>query len=419
MMLWFALTAMISVAAIFVSAPFIRRYERRRMSESSGIAVYRDQLKEIDAEAALGLIDAEQAESARTEIKRRILAITASADGSAVEGLSSGERTFAAVAVAAVVVGGSVGLYALTANLEPAPTPTPPFAKFDAAPRRDETAGAARESGAPFAQMKAAPGAETGGRPQTSLPPVEELIQKLVARLQRNPKDVEGWRTLGWSYYSTDHFTEAAAAYARAIELKPESVEFRNGRTEAMIRAANGVVTPEAKAANEETLKLNSKDQRARYFNGLVKEQAGDKDGAQKDWKDLLAEIDPNHPWAKELRQKLDLPDPAPSVPNDQAGAVPSAAERGPTSADVRAAESMAPSDRSAMIERMVQSLADRLEKSPNDPDGWIKLIRSWSVLGDKEKLKQALDKAMKNFVDGSAERKKVEAAAEELGLGR
>jgi len=71
------------------------------------------------------------------------------------------------------------------------------------------------------------------------------------------------------------------------------------------------------------------------------------------------------------------------------------------------------------MIQRMVDSLADRLEQSPHDIDGWIKLIRSRSVLGDKEKAKLALEKALKVFAEETPERKRITTTAEELGLGR
>ncbi len=405
MMLWFVLTAMIAIAAVLVSSPFIRRHERRRMTGDADIAVYRDQLKEVDSEAALGLIDAAQADASRTEIKRRILAAAADEDGASSVGLSSGERSFAAIAVAVIVVGGSIGLYAITGN-------------FD----MPATSRASDAEPAPAGVSEAAPLSAPKKMAQTSLPPVEELVQKLVARLQRNPKDMEGWRMLGWSYYSTDHFTEAAAAYARAIELNPDSVDFRNGHVDALIRAAGGEMTSEAKAANDETLKLNHNDPRARYFKGLAMEQAGDKKAAQESWKDLLAEMPPNDPWAKELRQKLGLPElesaAKPATP-ENVEAPPVVADKAPAPADLRAAETMSPSDRTAMIQGMVESLAARLDKSPNDPDGWIKLMRSWSVLEEKEKSKLTLDKALKNFGEGSAERQKLLRSSQELGIDR
>jgi cytochrome c-type biogenesis protein CcmH len=433
MILWFVLTVLTSIAAVFVSAPFIRRLERRQLESPRDVAVYRDQLKEVESEAALGLIEPAQAELARTEIKRRMLSAADAQDG-ALPPLSSGERTFAAIGVAGVVVFGSVGLFALTANLEP--PSAPPFAALDApfadkgerasAKKIEETAAASRGPGA-----GAAPAMRSGAA-QTALPPVEEMIQKLVTRLQRNPKDVAGWKMLGWSYFSTDHYVESAAAYARAIELDPDSADARNSRVEALIRAANGVVTPEAKSATDETLKRHAKDPRARYIVALATDQAGDHVGAQKEWNELLAEVNVSDPLYQELKQKIDGSgkngdrgaETAASAVGDKGLASapsgePSIGKREPRPEDIRNAEAMTPGDRASMIQRMVDSLADRLEQSPHDIDGWIKLIRSRSVLGDKEKAKLALEKALKVFAEETPERKRITTTAEELGLGR
>jgi cytochrome c-type biogenesis protein CcmH len=439
MILWFVLTIMTSIAAVFVSAPFIRRFDRRQTELPRDIAVYRDQLKEVDSDAALGLIDAAQAEIARTEIKRRMLASRTSEDA-VLPALSTGERIFAAIGVAGIVVFGSVGLFALTGNFEP--TSAASFASLDAPPANKGERAAVKKTGDTSISLRfpaPAPN-ENSTSAQTTLPPVEEMIQRLVTRLQRNPKDVEGWRVLGWSYFSTDHFTEAAAAYARAIELDPDSVEYRDARTDALIRAAGGVVTQEAKGATEETLKRHPKDPRARYFKGLAANQAGDRTAALKEWGELLAELETKDPLFPELRRKVEeakkdggrVGD-ASTAANDSKSQTStstsqnvepakaddsSANSKGPQPEDIRNAEAMTVSDRTAMIRRMVDSLEDRLELSPRDVDGWIKLIRSRSVLGDKEKAKQAFEKALRIFEVETPERKRITATAEELGLG-
>jgi cytochrome c-type biogenesis protein CcmH len=429
--LWFILTVMTSIAAVFVSAPFIRRLDRRRSGVSSDVVIYRDQLKEVDNEAALGLIDASQAETAKTEIKRRMLAAKET-DDSALPMLSSGERTFAAIGVAGIVVFGSVGLFALTANLEPYSAASFAALQPTVTNMVEKPVNKVPDANIPFPPPGTAPPGRPSKRAEPPLPPVEEMIQKLVTRLQRNPKDTEGWRVLGWSYFSTDHFTEAAAAYARAIELNPDSADYRNARTDALIRAANGVVTPEAKEAMEETIKLHPKDPRARYFRGLALDQSGDKSAALKQWNDLLGELDPNDPLSLELKQKIGggkdddrvgeaqtpMSDPKSSFgATISGGATESPTDRGPQPEDIRNAATLAPADRAAMIQRMVDSLQDRLEQSPRDVDGWIKLIRSRSVLGDTNKAQQTLEKALKIFDEDTAERKRIITAAEELGL--
>ena len=115
MTLWLILTIMTSAAAVLVSAPFVRRFDQRRARAANEVEVYRDHLKEVEREATLGVIDADQAESARVEIKRRLLAADR-ADGPALPGLAAEERKFAMIAVSGMVILGSVGLYAVTGN---------------------------------------------------------------------------------------------------------------------------------------------------------------------------------------------------------------------------------------------------------------------------------------------------------------
>ena len=331
MILWLVLTLMTSVAAILVLAPLIRNSERRRVVPD--LAVYQDQLKEVETEAAQGFIDPAQAESASMEIKRRILAADRLIDASSTP-LVASERNFALVGVAGIVVLGSVGLYAATGRPELASAvprqATQPW--FDSSRGRSASLNPSVDSQSPSVAADESP-------PAGGLPSVDEMIQRLVARLHRNPKDAEGWRTLGWSYFSTERYDDAVEAYTKAIELNPASAEYRSARSEAMVYAAK-MAAASASIAN------------------------------------------------------------------------------GPTADDVPNAKAVTPSDRTAMIRNMVDGLAARLEKSPRDVDGWIKLIRSRVVLGETDAAKQSLDRALKTFAnDDRAERNRIIDAAQQLGI--
>ena len=70
------------------------------------------------------------------------------------------------------------------------------------------------------------------------------------------------------------------------------------------------------------------------------------------------------------------------------------AAPRGPSAADVEAMQDLSPEDRTAFIRSMVEGLAARLEEQPDDPDGWLRLARSYAVLGEAEAARGALDRA-------------------------
>jgi cytochrome c-type biogenesis protein CcmH len=414
MILWIVLTAMSSVAAMLVAIPFIRRVERRRAEQALEFAVYRDQLKEVDSEAGQGLIDAPQAEAAKQEIKRRVLASARDADTLA-PGLSSSERTFAAIGVAAVVVFGSIGLFALTVKMEPSAE----VQAADQGAEPTETSDSSKATGTavisaglsstmaplnrPSATRADAP-AITGK--QKALPPVDEMIQRIVKRLEANPKDAGGWRMLGWSYAGVERFPEAAEAYAKAIALTPKVAGLQSARADALIQAAKGIVTPEAKSSISEALSIDPKDVRGRYLNGLIKEQEGDKTGALAEWSQLIAEGDPSDPFIQELKQK---------VPGAETASVRS--EKGPTAQDVKNAEAMDPAGRNEMIKNMVNALATRLDKTPHDADGWIKLLKSRVVLKENEEAKRALERALEEFGSESPDRDRIVTTARELGL--
>jgi len=76
--------------------------------------------------------------------------------------------------------------------------------------------------------------ATAGGKP---LPDVNTMIDRLAARLETAPGDIKGWRMLGWSYFNTGRYKQAATAYARAIELDPSSAELKVSYEEAKAKA--------------------------------------------------------------------------------------------------------------------------------------------------------------------------------------
>jgi cytochrome c-type biogenesis protein CcmH len=435
MAFWIILAIMASTAAALLAVPFIWRIDRPQAGSAGDIDVYRDRLKEVENERRQGVIDDAQAEAARLEIVKFALAANKK-ERPAMPLLSGRERTFAALCVTGIVVLGSVGLYAAAGNPPRLSTPGSVAAQ-------PAMASAAPEPSVPENLVKPLQAflAENKGpsQPQSGLPPVNEMIQRLAARLLQNPKDGQGWRTLGWSYSSIGRFAEASEAYAKAIELSPNDAEIRNARVEALVRSAGGTVTADARTAIEDALKIDPKNAHARFYKGLATEQDGDKAAALTDWREVLRDTNPDEPWMPDLRNRLsglerDLGQGAavrltekPTIVGGSletsgvAGAPPRppAIEKGPSPQDVRTADAMPPAERSAMIQGMVDRLANRLEKSPRDADGWIKLIQSRMVLGEAELARQALARSIEAFNDDTEQRDRIIAAAQQLGLNQ
>ena len=414
MTLWIVLTVLTSIAAIVVAIPFIRRFDRGGDPAGEGIAVYRDQLAELEREQAQGLIDEPAAASARTEIERRIVAAAKAADSKGAD-LSPRMKTLALVAVAGWVVIGSTTLYAVTGKPEIASAPFRAGGQGVLA-QLDGSANAGRNQPAATAQQTANTSVQAAGN-------VDDMIAALAARLRDNPDDADGWRMLGWSYFNTERYAEAAEAYGKAAALQPGRADLHSAQGETLVRAADGFVTTEAHAAFDKALALDANDARARFFKGLALEQDGQPAAAIDAWIAILKDAPTGADWEEGLRQRIQELAAASSI--DISGRLPGPAvavaappqSAGPTQADVEAAQSMSDGDRQAMIRGMVDRLAARLETNPNDPEGWIKLIRSRMVLGDSDAARGALNRAREVLANDPQSLSQVMANAAQLGI--
>jgi cytochrome c-type biogenesis protein CcmH len=267
-MIWLALAALVLVAAIVVLPPLLANV-RETTHEATDLAVYRDQLKEVDDDAERGLISATEAEAARTEIKRRILALPQTSAG---ERMSTGSRT-AASAVALFVAVVASGIYLSMGQ------PTLPGRPYDAA-------------------------AEQAAVKDEIINEVTAMVEKLAARLKTQPNDAQGWRMLGWSYVQLGRIAEGIEALKRSVALDPRNAPLRSQLGEAIVQQADGTVTAEAAAVFDEALKVDAKDPRARFYKGLALVQAGKEKEALDLWVAIIRDGPPDAEWMPGLRDQ-------------------------------------------------------------------------------------------------------------------
>ncbi len=273
-------------------------------------------------------------------------------------------------------------------------------------------------------QIPAAPAAQTA----PPAPDVGAMISSLEARLKAKPDDADGWRMLGWSFFQTQRFGEAATAYARATKLAPGRSDLWSSLGEALVMAGSGDVPPDARAAFDKAIALDHHDPRARYFLGVAQDLAGDHKGAIDAWFALLRETPAGAPWDADVRRTIeqvgakdhiDVADrlaalrPAPPATAPAPG-VASAAIPGPTPEQMRAASAIPPGAQQQMIAGMVEKLAARLKANPGDVDGWIMLMRSRVTLGEQAQARDTLNAAIAAN-PGQADR--LRAAARELAM--
>jgi cytochrome c-type biogenesis protein CcmH len=363
MNLWFVF-ALMTVAAVFaVLWPLGRRYQPR--AEGTEEAVYRDQLAEVDRDLAGGLIAAAEADSARIEISRRLLAVTESRPPA----LPSGSLR-RAVAIVALV-----GL-PLTAVALYLPLGSPQLGDF------------------PLASRAQAPDAKQ---------PLVNLVAQVEAHLEKNPTDGRGWTVLAPVLGRLGRYDDAVRAWRNAITYAGDSAERRSDLGEAMMAAAGGVVTGEAKAEFERAVAMNADEVKASYFLGLAAEQDGRAGDATAIWKTMLAKAPPDAPW----------------IPLVQAAIAKAGGAVAPPLSDdtMAAAKEMTEPDRNAMVRGMVERLAARLKQNGDDVEGWVRLVRSYMVMGDRDKAMSAQADARK-AVGGDAERlRQLNEGLKDLGL--
>ena len=204
----------------------------------------------------------------------------------------------------------------------------------------------------------------------------------LAAELESRPGDVDGWVLLARTYGQLERYPEARAAMAKALVLKPEDSGLHAQLGEILVLEAEGNVTP---AASAEFARAG-RDPRARYYSALGLAQQGDTTKARSAMQALLDDSAEDAPWRQGVIDALGELGAAPAAP----AGVSAASSPGPSAADMAGAAGMSPEDRQTMIRGMVDKLAARLKEHPEDAAGWERLAHAYEVLGEPDKAAAA-----------------------------
>lgn len=385
MLIWTILTVVTALVAVALAIPLVRRYDAPAAERGAVIAVLRDQLTDLDAQAAAGTLPAAEASALKAEVQRRLLA-EARAPEAAARPFTARGRAGMAFAAAGLVALAATGLYAYLG--------------------RPDLAGRA-----------VAPPAQVATAAPAGPPGVDAMIGQLEARLTQSPDDATGWSMLGISYFQLGRYADAARAYERAVALRPDGEGYASALGEARVAAANGAVTPAAVESFRRAVAIDAKDARARYFLALSRDQAGDRKAALDEWIRLYREAPPGAPYATELRKVIEQAGAASGIEvASRIGAVP-AGVPAPSTEAAAAVAALPAGDQQAMIRSMVDGLAQRLAADPGDAAGWERLMRARMVLGEPEAAARALKDGETAFAGDAAARARLRATASALGV--
>jgi cytochrome c-type biogenesis protein CcmH len=360
-MVWFVLAGMAALAALAAVWPLLRASPRVQPDPAAkDIAFYKTQLEEIRRDLERGLLPQGEAESARAETARRLIAAAGSGSPPAAPPASRRSRLVAAALIAVALPAIALPLYGLIGR------PALP----------DE----------PLASRRIGPhGADQ----------IEAAVAAVEARLAARPDDGKGWAVIAPVYMRLERFSDAAHAYAEALRLLGEDPSRRAAYGEALVAEAGGVVTEEARKAFDRALADEPGQPEARFYVALAAEQDGRKADAIRDYQSLLTDSPPAAQWRQMVNARL-------------------AALKGePTpAADVAIPEAERP-----MIEGMVNRLATRLAGNGGSIDEWSRLIRAYTVLHEADKAKAALADARKALSPDASAAASLDKLARGLGL--
>lgn len=323
------------------------------LAEAPEAAVYRRHLAEQDELKARGLLGEDEYRAARAEAARRLLAVAAPADIPAGDPKKLGLIVLASALSAAAL---AMVIYSLVGS-----------------------------PGAPDRPYASRLKAWTEVDPATLGP--AEAAAVLADMARRQPNNGEVWSFLGRARAAAGDSFGAAQAFEKAVALRPNAAEDWSALGEVLTELNDGKLGPDAERAFRRALAIDPNAPGPRYGMGRAEIAAGRKEEGLKLWREALALLPEDDARREALKREI------------------AAAEGAAVSVGANAAEDEA-------IRGMVQGLAARLESAPDDPQGWARLVRAYTVLNDLPARDRALARARQLFRDRPTELAAIEAAA-------
>lgn len=337
MPLWLVLMLMTIAALAAVVWPIA--FAGRTAPSGSDVAIYKDQLIEIDRDREAGSIGTADADAARLEVSHRLLKAAEASETPnqlSVGGSNTKVRRLTALAMGMVFLPTFAGGMYLRLG-------SPGTVRMEVA---DQTTSSSDDV-------------------------VDGMVAQVESYLKGKPNDGHGWEILAPIYMRMGRYDDSARAWQKAITGLGDSSDREENLGEALVAAANGVVTNEARRAFNQALSIDPTSVDAGFYIGLAAKQDGRPDEAARIWRGLIDTAPPDADWLDTVRNALARLD-APSV---------AAAD------DASAPEKQ----QDAMIRSMVEGLSERLKINGGDLDGWLRLVRSYKVLRERDKADAAI----------------------------
>lgn len=381
MLFWIVVAIMIGCALGLAVLPLLLRQRNAEALEGTAfdgdVAVFKDQLAEIDRDLKRGVLNESDAESARAEISRRLIEANAKAKIDSDTKASGQKRTLfrnaAVVFSAACVPAVAIAMYVNIGNPNLADQPL---------------------------QARLASQQQNGNDAK-----IFDLVERVETHLSGNPDDSDGWEVVAPVYQRLGRYDDAVRAFENLVRLRGETEERLSNLGEAIVLSQEGVVTQRAEALFKRASALDENAVRPRFFLAMGLNQESKFREAISAWEALLEDATPQSAWTpgaleqlNMARNELGLP---PTEPDNPAAAIMNLSQQ----------------EQQEMISGMVAGLAERLEDDPENLPDWQRLIRSYAVLGQPDEAVAALKKAQSVFATDQGALTELGALSTNLGL--
>ena len=355
------------------------------MRSSYDVQIYKDQLKEVEADLARGTLSEAEAKASRTEVSRRLLAAAdAEASETSTGNAPKGASLALAIVVTLAVLAGGFGVYQ---RLGVQGMPDFPLAdRVSARPSQAVAEKAAAQDAAGLPDI-------------VQIDPEHlKLVEQLQDVLKDRPDDLRGHQMLADNLAQLGKYAEARVAQDTVMRVLGDAATAANyaAHAEIMIVAANWYVSPAAEEALAHVFQIDPSNQLARYYAGVLMIQRQDYAQTYSLWSGLLEEGPADAPWISVIENQIE-------AVAAEAGITPSTLA-GPSAGQVNAAGDMTAEERDDMVRGMVSQLSERLATEGGSADEWARLIRAYGVLGETGKASEVWNEARAVFADNPSD---------------
>ena len=266
---WVIAVLLAAGALVFVLPPLLgrRRTAPGAAQDATNVAVYRDQLRELEADLAVGTLARDQYDEARRELEARLL--------DDVRSSGTGARAAKPGRMAAVAAGIAIPLVSILLYLA---------------------------VGTPNALLPQPAGGEGHGITRQQ---IDGMVDRLTARLTENPDDATGWAMLGRTYAVIDRYPEAVSAYANAVKRSPPDAQLLADYADALAMTQGRRLQGEPERIIAQALKVDPKNVKALALAGTVAFEKMDFKGAIAQWRKILEVVPPDSDMADSIRDSI------------------------------------------------------------------------------------------------------------------